>query len=139
MKRVLIIDGSSGMGKAIANSLKDSFEVETLSRNASKSEFKHHIVDVVSPGLLIEHFKNSKPYDHLIVTAADSALGGIKDLENEQIKHTIENKLLLSIIAARDIPRTKTLTLFSGYLSIRPNYNTSLQSALNSSIEGLTR
>ncbi|EAO9247959.1 SDR family oxidoreductase [Salmonella enterica] len=141
MEKVLVVGGLTGIGKSVVELLKNDYIVETLSRSQVNelTNIKHHSIDATNSCLLNEYFKNSNGYDHLVITAADTPIGGINSLTDEQVKYAIHNKLLLSYICARDIIYNKTLTFISGYLSVRPGNNSTLQSAINAAIEGLTR
>ena len=75
----------------------------------------------------------------LVVTAADTPTGPLKDLSDISVHRAIQNKLVLNYMVLREIRAVRSVTLTSGYLSARPGKATALQSALNSSIESLTR
>ncbi|PHM69745.1 SDR family oxidoreductase [Xenorhabdus kozodoii] len=140
MERVLVVGGLSGIGKSVVECLQEKFIVETLSRRKStQHKIKHHTIDAAEPDALKNYFFSSEKYDHLVITAADTPIGGIYSLSDEKAKYAITNKLWLAYVAARDIPWKKSLTFISGYLSARPGENTTLQSAINAGIEGMTR
>lgn len=140
MERILVVGGLSGIGKAATQNLKQSFLVETLSRTKyADPQIKHHSLDATDSNKLKEYFKNYPSYDHIVVTAAETPIGSLESLKDEDIIKAINQKLLLSYYVARDIPWEKSIILISGFLSARPGLASALQSAINAGIEGLTR
>ena len=138
-ERILIVGGTSGIGAAVAERLSARYAITITSRRLMKyPHFDQLAFDASDPGSIRAALGDSI-FDHVVVTAADTPTGPLKDLSDISVHRAIQNKLVLSYMVLREIRAVRSVTLTSGYLSARPGKATALQSALNSSIESLTR
>ena len=60
-------------------------------------------------------------FDHVVVTAADTPTGPLKDLSDISVHRAIQNKLVLNYMVLREIRAVRSVTLTSGYLSASPH------------------
>ena len=86
-------------------------------------------------------FKACGRVDHVVVTAAQLRSGPIKTLSIEDAKATLESKFWGAWRVARyaDIAPGGSLTIVSGYFSIRPRPGVAIVSASNGALESLVR
>src|SRR4029077_7696931 len=86
-------------------------------------------------------FRRCGPIDHVVVTAAQLRTGPFKTVKMEDVRATLEAKLWGAWRCARaaDIKPGGSLTLVSGFLSIRPRPNSAIVSVANGALESLTR
>ena len=89
----------------------------------------------------INLFKTCGPVDHVVVTAAQLRTGPFKTVAMEDVRATMEAKFwgCWRVARAADIRAGGSLTLVSGFLSIRPRPNSAIVSAANGAIESLRR
>ena len=148
-KKVVVIGGSSGIGLATAELAKrEGADVIIASRNAERldaiAEKLNAIAipaDVTNDESVASLFRNCGPVDHVVVTAAQIKTGPFKTVAMDDVRATMESKFWGAWRVARsaDIRPGGSLTLVSGYLSIRPRPNSAIVGAANGALESLAR
>ncbi|KEZ76852.1 SDR family oxidoreductase [Salinisphaera hydrothermalis] len=149
--RVLVIGGSSGIGEAVARrSAESGAEVTIASRSADKltraAETIGHgvqtaVLDTRDNTAIEGFFADNAPWDHLIVSSAATARGGMRSMSLEDAYASMDSKFWGAYRAVRAARMTDggTITLVSGFLSERPSAGATLQGAINAALEGLMR
>ena len=148
-KKVVVVGGSSGIGFSTAELAKrEGADVIIASRNADrlnaaaeKLGAKAISADVTSDKSIEDLFRACGPVDHVVVTAAQLRSGPFKTVAMEDVRATMEGKFWGAWRVARsaEIRASGSLTLVSGYLSIRPRPNSAIVGAANGAIESLAR
>jgi len=148
-KKVVVVGGSSGIGLSTAELAKrEGADVIIASRNAAKLDAiaeKLNVIaiptDVTDDKSVASLFKSSGPVDHVVVTAAQLRTGPFKTVAMEDVRSTMESKFWGAWRVARSVEARKggSITLVSGFLSIRPRPNAAITSAANAAIESLSR
>jgi NAD(P)-dependent dehydrogenase (short-subunit alcohol dehydrogenase family) len=148
-KKVVVVGGSSGIGLATAEMAKrEGADVIVASRNVERldavAEKLNAIAipaDVTSDESVAKLFQSCGPVDHVVVTAAQLRTGPFKTVKMEDVRATMEGKFwgAWRVAQAADIRPGGSLTLVSGYLSIRPRPNAAIVSAANGALESLAR
>jgi NAD(P)-dependent dehydrogenase (short-subunit alcohol dehydrogenase family) len=148
-KKVVVVGGSSGIGLATAELAKDEgAEIIIASRNAdrlnaaaAKLGAKAIQADVTGDESVASLFRACGPVDHVVVTAAQLRSGPFKTVAIEDVRTTMESKFWGAWRVARsaEIRASGSLTLVSGYLSIRPRPNAAIVGAANGALESLAR
>ena len=148
-KKVVVVGGSSGIGLSTAEmAVREGAEVIIASRNAERLNAvagnlgaKAIAADVTSDKSVEDLFRACGPVDHVVVTAAQLRSGPFKTEPMEDVRATMEGKFWGAWRVARsaDIRPGGSLTLVSGFLSIRPRPNSAIVGAANGAIESLAR
>jgi NAD(P)-dependent dehydrogenase (short-subunit alcohol dehydrogenase family) len=148
-KKIVVVGGSSGIGLSTAElAVHEGAEVIIASRNAERLNAaaatigaKAIAADVTSDTSIEDLFRACGPVDHVVVTAAQLKTGPFKTVPMEDVRATMEGKLWGAWRVARsaDIRPGGSLTLVSGFLSIRPRPNSAIISVANGALESLTR
>src|SRR3984893_3920442 len=148
-KKVVVVGGSSGIGFSTAEMAKrEGAEVIIASRNAERlaaAADKLNAIampaDVTSDESVEILFRSCGPVDHVVVTAAQLRTGPFKTVKKEDVRATLEGKLwgAWRVARAADIRPRGSLTLVSGYLSIRPRPNSAIIAVANGALESLAR
>src|SRR6202048_4188273 len=148
-KKVVVVGGSSGIGLATAELAKrEGADVILASRNvdrldavAAKLNAIAIPADVTSDESIVNLFRRCGPVDHVVVTAAQLRSGPFKTVSMDDVRATMEGKFWGAWRVARsaEIRPGGSLTLVSGYLSIRPRPNSAIISVANGALESLTR
>jgi NAD(P)-dependent dehydrogenase (short-subunit alcohol dehydrogenase family) len=148
-KKVVVVGGSSGIGLATAELAKsEGAEVVIASRNAERLKaagdklgVKAIPADVTSDDSVAELFRQCGPVDHVVVTAAQLKSGPFKSVSMDDVRSTMEGKFwgAWRVARAADIRAGGSLTLVSGFLSIRPRPAAAIVGAANGALESLTR
>jgi NAD(P)-dependent dehydrogenase (short-subunit alcohol dehydrogenase family) len=148
-KKVVVVGGSSGIGLATAELAKQQgADVIIASRNAdrlnavaAKLGVKAIPADVTGDESVASLFRACGPVDHVVVTAAQLKTGPFRTVAMEDVRGTLESKLWGAWRVARsaEIRPGGSLTLVSGFLSIRPRPNSAIVAVANGALESLTR
>ena len=148
-KKVVVVGGSSGIGFSTAELAKKegaeviiaSHNAERLNAAAAKLGVRAIPADVTSDKSIEDLFRTCGPVDHVVVTAAQLKSGPFKTVAMEDVRGTLEGKLWGAWRVARsaEIRAVGSLTLVSGFLSIRPRPNSAIVSVANGALESLTR
>src|SRR5258708_27965177 len=148
-KKVVIVGGSSGIGLSTAElATREGAEVIIASRNAGRLNAaagtigaKAIAADVTSDKSIEDLFGACGPVDHVVVTAAQLRPGPFKTVAMEDVRATMEGKLWGAWRVAREanIRPGGSLTLVTGFLSVRPRPNSAIVSAANGALESLAR
>jgi NAD(P)-dependent dehydrogenase (short-subunit alcohol dehydrogenase family) len=148
-KKVVVVGGSSGIGLSTAELAKrEGADVIIASRSAAKldpiAERLNAIAiptDVTSDDSVVNLFKATGPVDHVVVTAAQLRTGPFKTVAMDDVRSTLESKLwgAWRVARAAQFRDGGSLTLVSGFLSVRPRPNSAIVSVANGALESLTR
>src|SRR6476660_8458957 len=148
-KKVVVVGGSSGIGLATAElARQEGAEVVVASRNAQRLKAAADNIgatdiaaDVTSDESVVDLFRKCGPVDHVVVTAAQLRTGPFKSVAMDDVRATLESKFwgAWRVARAAEIKAGGSLTLVSGFLSVRPRPNSAIVSAANGALESLTR
>lgn len=148
-KKVVVIGGSSGIGLSTAElAKKQGAEIILAARNAVKLDTAAARLnamaiptDVTSDESVADLFRRTGPVDHVVLTAAQLRTGPFKTVAMDDVRATMEGKFWGAWRVAREakICNGGTLTLVTGFLSIRPRPNSAIISAANGALESLAR
>jgi NAD(P)-dependent dehydrogenase (short-subunit alcohol dehydrogenase family) len=148
-KKVVVVGGSSGIGLSTAELAKrEGADVVISSRNAERLDAAAKSLnataiaaDVTSDESVAELFAKCGPVDHVVVTAAQLRTGPFKTVKMEDVRATMESKFwgAWRVARAAEFRPGGSLTLVSGYLSVRPRPNSAIIGAANGALESLAR
>jgi NAD(P)-dependent dehydrogenase (short-subunit alcohol dehydrogenase family) len=148
-KKVVVVGGSSGIGLATAELAKrEGADVVIASRNEARLDeaaARLHVTavtaDVTSDDSVTDLFRKVGPVDHVVVTAAQLRTGPFKTVAMEDVRATMEGKFwgAWRVARAAEIRPGGSLTLVSGFLSLRARPNSAIVSAANGALESLAR
>ena len=129
-KKVVVVGGSSGIGLATGERAKRegadviiaSRNVERLDAIAEKLNAIAIPADVTNDDSVARLFRSCGPVDHVVVTAAQLRTGLFKTVAMEDVRSTMEGQFWGAgrVARAAEIRPGGSLTLVSGFLSIRP-------------------
>ncbi len=152
MIKTVVIGGSSGMGLATAKLLYLlGHQIVIASRskeNVDKAvktigQVESYILDVTKEKDVIDFFNSLGPFDHLVTSAANFAIGPFLKMPLDKAKHFFDSKFWGQYLAARasapHIRKGGSITFFAGVAGQKPFMNFAAGSAINAAIEGLTR
>jgi len=148
-KKVVVVGGSSGIGLATAElARREGAEVIIASRNAEKLNAvaatlgaRAIAADVTNDKSVEDLFAACGVVDHVVVTAAQLRSGPFKTVAMDDVRSTMEGKFwgAWRVAKSAQIAPGGSLTLVSGFLSIRPRPNSAIVGAANGAIESLAR
>ncbi|HTQ83535.1 MAG TPA: SDR family oxidoreductase [Pseudolabrys sp.] len=148
-KTVVVVGGSSGIGYSTAELAKaEGAEVIVASHNAERLKaaaarlgVRAVLTDVTSDDSVAQLFRACGPVDHVIVTATQLRTGPFKTVAMDDVRSTMESKFWGAWRVARsaELRPGGSLTLVSGFLSIRPRPNAAIVASANGALESLTR
>jgi NAD(P)-dependent dehydrogenase (short-subunit alcohol dehydrogenase family) len=148
-QKVVVVGGSSGIGLSTAELAKRegadviiaSRHAERLNAVAEKLGVTAMVADVTSDESVAGLCQSCGPVDHVVVTAAQLRSGPFKTVAMEDVRATMEGKFWGAWRVARgaQIRPGGSLTLVSGFLSMRGRPNAAIVGAANGAIESLAR
>ena len=148
--RVLVLGGSSGIGLATAAAGAAAGAAVTIaSRSQAKldaalpklSKGRAIVLDTGDAGAIERFFAEEAPWDHVIVSAAQTTTGSVRALDLADARAAMESKFwgAYRVARAAKIKDTGSLTFVSGVLSVRPSASSVLQGAINAALEALAQ
>ncbi|MEA3158682.1 MAG: hypothetical protein QOD95_230 [Gammaproteobacteria bacterium] len=149
--QVLVIGGSSGIGLATAAAAAEAGASVTIaSRSKSKLDpalgsipriCRAVILDTHDQSALESFFLTEAPWDHVVISAAQTPTGSVRTLGLSDAKAAMESKFwgAYRVSRAAKIKDGGSLTFISGFLSVRPSAGAVLQGAINAALEALAR
>ncbi|PVX85941.1 SDR family oxidoreductase [Paraburkholderia unamae] len=150
-QRVLVVGGSSGIGAAAATAFAGlGAQVTIASRSAEKLEATAReigtpvelmAIDITDDENVERVLEAAGEFDHVVVSAAHTPTGPVRGLELADAYRAMDSKFwgAYRIARAARIREGGSLTLVSGFLSVRPSKTSVLQGAINAAVEALAR
>jgi len=148
-KKVVVVGGSSGIGLATAELAKrEGAAVIIASRNATRldaiAEKLNAIAiatDVTNDESVENLFRRAGAVDHVVITAAQLRTGPFKTVPMDDVRATMESKFwgAWRVARAAEFRPGGSLTLVTGYLSVRPRPNSAIVGAVNGALESLAK
>jgi NAD(P)-dependent dehydrogenase (short-subunit alcohol dehydrogenase family) len=149
--RVLVVGGSSGIGQATAAAFAAAgAQVTIASRSQSRLDaaagsigqrVTTAVLDVTDEKMVQSYFDAGQPWDHVVISAAQTPGGPARQLPLTDAYSAMNSKFWGAYRVAR-VARIRdggSLTLVSGYLSDRPRATSVLQGAINAALDALAR
>jgi NAD(P)-dependent dehydrogenase (short-subunit alcohol dehydrogenase family) len=150
-KKVLVVGGSSGIGEATAKAFAAQGAAVTIaSRNEARlkaaaaqigANVKTAVLDTADAQAVEAFFASEGAYDHIVISAAQTPTGAIRQLSLDDARAAMESKFwgAYRIARAAKFNEGASLTFISGFLSVRPSKSSVLQGAINAAVEALSR
>jgi len=148
---VLIVGGSSGIGAAAAKAFAAlGADVTIASRNQAKldavaadigSAVRTAVLDTTDEASVEAFFAKTGRFDHVVISAAQTPGGPVRELALSDAYAAMNSKFwgAYRVARAANITEGGSLTLVSGFLSVRPSKSSVLQGAINAALEALAR
>ena len=146
---MLVVGGSSGIGLATARlCMEEGAGVLIASRNAARldtavaelgKDARRQSLDSRDAPAVDRLFAEEEPFDHVIVSAAELAMGSVRDLPLPDAYEAMSSKFWGAYHVARRarIRGAGSITLVSGAAARRPNPKAPLVGAINAALDGL--
>ncbi|WP_170773761.1 SDR family oxidoreductase [Ruegeria lacuscaerulensis] len=152
-KHIVIVGGSSGMGKATAKMATAlGAKVTIASRNTAKlqaaageigSGVRIAPVDTTDGAGVSSWARGLGSVDHLVISASSAARGAFTDLPIDDLRAMFEAKFIGPYMTAREVMpvlvKGGSITFFSGVLSRRPSAGATGLGAVNAAVEALAK
>jgi len=147
---VLVVGGSSGIGLATAKAFAAAgARVTIASRSSDKlaaalkeigDGSRSQVLDT-GDAQAVESFLAAHTWNHVVVSAAKTPSGPVRQLSLEDAHTAMESKFwgAYRVARAARIRDGGSLTIVSGFLSVRPSATSVLQGAINAALESLVR
>jgi NAD(P)-dependent dehydrogenase (short-subunit alcohol dehydrogenase family) len=152
---VLLVGGSSGLGASAAKEFaRQGASVTIASRSAARldaiardigtnvnAKVATAVLDVTDDASVEAFFASASEFDHVVVTAGETPTGPARSLPLHDAYGAMNSKFWGAYRVARAVRIRDggSLTLVSGFLSVRPRKTSVLQGAINAALEALAR
>ncbi|MFD0693328.1 SDR family oxidoreductase [Paenibacillus sp. GCM10027628] len=150
-QRIVIIGGSSGIGLETAKQVQAlGADVIIASRSEDKlqrakeilgSKASVYTLDTTDEQQVKSFFEKVGPFDHLVVSAAETSGGSFLQTDSAQARQLFENKFWGQYYAAKygatQISPTGSMTLFSGVVAYKAMIGSSALGAVNAAVSNL--
>jgi NAD(P)-dependent dehydrogenase (short-subunit alcohol dehydrogenase family) len=150
-QNVLIVGGSSGIGAATAKAFAElGANVTIASRNQARLDtvamgidatVNTVVLDTTDEAAVEAFFASAGCFDHVVISAAQTPGGPVRELALKDAYAAMNSKFwgAYRVARAATIADGGSLTLISGFLSVRPSKSSVLQGAINAALEALAR
>lgn len=145
-QRVAVVGGTAGIGAAIARGAAGQGASVVAAGRRASGEADHNApgietrtVDVGDESSIQAFFAALGPVDHLVVTAAFVRPGPFRTGTLADARMSFEGKFWSQYLCARYAEVGRSILLFSGAYSRRPQPGMSVVSAVNGAVEALGR
>jgi NAD(P)-dependent dehydrogenase (short-subunit alcohol dehydrogenase family) len=150
-QRVLVVGGSSGIGAAAAAAFSaHGAKVAIASRSVDKlaaaareigTSIETLALDITNDDNVQRVLESAGEFDHVVISAAQTPSGPVRGLELADAYRAMDSKFWGAYRVARAVRIRPggSLTLVSGFLSVRPSKSSVLQGAINAALEALGR
>ncbi|XPG48641.1 SDR family oxidoreductase [Variovorax sp. KK3] len=148
-QRVLVVGGSSGIGRAAAQAFAlAGAHVTIASRSASKVQAAAGaigcagmVVDATTDDDVASLAAGQEAWDHVVVSAAQTPTGPVRTMTLPDAQAAMGSKFWSAYRIAKSVPIADggSLTFVSGFLAVRPNPKMVLQGAINAALDALGR
>lgn len=150
--RVVVVGGSSGIGKAVAEQAALA-GADVVIGSRSKDKLDHAakeidgittaVVDVTDENSVKAFFNTVGTLDHLVVCPGDMATGSIYEMAAEDVRRCLDTKIVGQMLcvrhAGRKIAADGSITLIAGGAGYKPYPDMCITAAANVAISGLGR
>jgi NAD(P)-dependent dehydrogenase (short-subunit alcohol dehydrogenase family) len=149
---VVVIGGSAGMGKAIAQAVSEEGGTVIIGgRSQEKMDQALVSMGSLARGIVVDNtdsasiqrfFQQTGPIDHLVLPGSSVKGGAFHQMSWEDAQFSMNSKFwgqYLAVQAATFNSKGASVVLFSGVLSDRPSSGHALLAAINAGVEGLGR
>lgn len=150
---VLVIGGTSGMGRAVADQVAARGDLVVVSgRDEARARAvaatvgggaRGIAIDLTSAESIADAAIEVGAIDHLVLSAATIKYAPFRDLDVDDVREVFETKFWGYYQAVRAIvplmPSHGSITIFSGVAVNRPGIGSAAVTSVNSALEGLTR
>jgi NAD(P)-dependent dehydrogenase (short-subunit alcohol dehydrogenase family) len=143
-KHVLVIGGTSGIGRAVVeHAAAQGARVTAAARNSETADLPTGVaiehVDLTSTSSVESLFERIGAFDHLVLSAGPGAMGGIRELSSEQVRPFMDIKFwgyYEAMRAAADrIAKDGSITLLGGAASRKHAPGRPMMAAINAALE----
>ncbi|HEX3813686.1 MAG TPA: SDR family oxidoreductase [Mycobacteriales bacterium] len=153
-QRVLILGGTSGIGRATAElAAQQGAEVVVVSRNPGNVDravkslpatASGHAVDLTDVGAVEELLRRVGAVDHLVFTAGESlALGSLESMDLEVARQFFALRYFGALTAVRSaaplLRAGGSIVLTTGVAAVRPRPGWTVAASICAAVEGLVR
>lgn len=152
-KHIVIAGGNSGIGFAVAQqALTQGASVTLVGRSETKllkaaqrlgGRALWVVMDLGDADAAEAGFKKIGKYDYFVLSAADLTYAPLSEMKRDAIERMLATKFWgpvhLAKFGLKNLRTDGAIVLFSGLAADRPAPGTSMVSALNAGVEGLTR
>ncbi len=145
-QRIVVVGGTAGIGAAIVRGAAGrGATVIAAGRRASEHMFgavqgvEARAIDIASEASIRAFFAELGPVDHLVVTAAFVRPGPFRNGSMDDARTSFEGKFWSQYLCARYAEVSRSILLFSGAYSRRPQPGVSIIAAINGAVEALGR
>lgn len=150
-KKVVVIGGSSGIGKAIAKTaIQNDANVIIIGRSLDKlqqtaTEIGGNIqtlsLDITDTNAVNKSFSEIGAIDHLVISGYHAQSGSFNDLDFQQAKNSFDQKFwaIYAVAKYAQVNSTGSIIFFSGLFTRKPSKGYSTISIVNGAIEAFAR
>ena len=151
-KKVVVVGGASGIGRAVATRVSEAGAHTVISsRNGDRLEkvatglanVNPVVLDMTDDWSVQAWAAQLEAIDHLVITASSAVHGPFADLKADAVQAMFDAKFFGPYRTAQSVldkfRQGGSITFFSGVLSRRPGKNCSGLGAVNGAVESLTR
>lgn len=149
-RTVAVFGGSSGIGLAAAQAARAlgaritiASRTEARLREAARriGQAETAAIDIRDPEAVKRFFDARDPFDHVVVSAAELAVGPLRRRSLADERAAMDSKFwgAVNVAHAARIRPGGSLTLVSGMIGTRPTGNATMLSAINAAIDALAK